>query len=214
MGSTYSRKIPWFPISPHSAQGSDRLWNRIYEQETSSAFSINQGFLPEGLLDDLITEESVRTVLAIRLRRKKLIPYVTLRAKKIFATWLATNVSGNPSRLRKIMAMFEKKGIRDEHLPLEASHPIFLTPSQGDQFCRNQWQFLAPVISTEKKNGIQNSNTEEYNMPKSTMLPFTSKDTVAEGAFGQVSKCEIHPNHFKDAGNLVSNEEQKFSSFF
>jgi hypothetical protein len=62
-------------------------------------------------------------------------------------------------------------------------------------FFEAQWKFLAPVFSTDKFN---------HDLEPLCILPFVSKDSdIDKGSFGQVSKFEIHPDHFVDPKNPV-----------
>lgn len=91
----------------------------------------------------------------------------------------------------------------DKNLPLEASNIIFKRLGWGERdgqtsrFCEDQWCFLAPIISTDRRE-----SEADYELSKHCILPLYATDSQAgaihKGAFGQVYKYGIHPNHFKD----------------
>jgi hypothetical protein len=111
------------------------------------------------------------------------------------------------------MVLFKEHNFTDSCLPLEewskerlkkntGSHPFVLMERDQaaktkriwsvysiDRFCKAQWEFQAPIISTAKKN---------HNFDQ-RIIPFVAKSTTpSSGAHGIVYRYTIHSAHFED----------------
>ena len=179
-------------------------------------------FLPRGELDRLITRESIVAELEIEegeAEAENLIEFILQKAKRLFAIIVYIRLP----KLGDAMLLFQKNKYDDERLPIEewtkeafeanllenTEHPFIVMQgivkrkkdciwSKGYiyDFQKRQWEFLAPMISTEETNDCHNTNV---------ILPFTTQHSnLAEGSFGVVSKYEIHRDHiFIGEGNAA-----------
>lgn len=149
-------------------------------------------------------------------RDAALVDFILSRARRVFLICLQ-------SRQRHIhmkMIMFMKHGFDDDQLPvkeipstdikvLDNEHPFSTINSAYrdkehrelwrvrdiDAFCRDQFMFLAPILSTTKVLHDFGRRT----------LPFISVGSSSrQGTFGTVEKYEVHPAHFEDHGQEVS----------
>lgn len=151
---------------------------------------------------------------------EKLAEYISYRAKTVF---LIVICSGLEDRLGA-MRLFYENGFDDECLPYEVwcnnrlrdeiqTHEFVRWEGKKNKrskriwtclfinrFQSEQWQFLAPIISTSTVN--RNCNFTQR------PLPFIEKGHAprsgASGAHGVVSRYEVHPAHFEDGSNSVS----------
>ena len=137
--------------------------------------------------------------------------YILERARKVFLVTICSKLE--PERLYAAMKRFKSCDFDDDCLPLEEwspenlkndsdNHPLALMKGcQGEGmeriwdvrhisgFQREQWKFLAPIISTAKRN-------HEFGQH---ILPFIERGTApSSGAHGIVYRYAIHPAHFKD----------------
>lgn len=164
-------------------------------------------FLPAGTIDKLFTVESVDTV----LNNPELTAYTLASARKVFAIVLMFDLPLD--YVRKGMSEVCERGISDRDLPLTKSYwkarglpfarrnngqrddEAVWTTTRIRRFCEElQWAVLAPVFSINK---------HPYDLEPTSVLPFPKKTVKCSGAFGEVSKCEIHPSHLLDSKDEV-----------
>ncbi|KAK4104408.1 hypothetical protein N658DRAFT_419247 [Parathielavia hyrcaniae] len=105
-------------------------------------------------------------------------------------------------------------GFTDEDLPVKPqqrgeqhilasingkSCPPFWTATKINLFCISQWKVLAPVLS------VATERQYNHDFELGRILPFTKRYEAEgdRGAFGQVHKYEIHPDHLVDAEHRV-----------
>jgi hypothetical protein len=192
------------------------LHTDIRECRVQSRFGKSFGqFLPRGQLDRLVTRNSILETMKIEEweveeEDETLVAFILQRAKKLFAIL----VTIRHSSLQDAISLFEKHSFDDSKLPVEiwtpemfsdsqkigTQHPFF--EMQGDvkrrrdrvwdksfiyDFQDKQWEFLAPIISTEEMNNCYSNKV---------IMPFVAQHaSFAEGSFGVVSKYEIHEEH-------------------
>lgn len=209
--------------------------DRILEFQVESEFDRDgRKFFPEKSLDRLLTDQCIRDELAIGLETlkpkstirnmsseelDKLIAYIRTRAKKIFA--IIAYIGWPP---RAVMKGLMDGVFDDSFLPIEenlknAQQPHLLTliskpkgywtGARITKFYDEQWKFLAPVFFIKAE---ENDADRVFQKPR--IMPFTKRyddgTNVSEGAFGQVSKYEIHPWHLLDPANPVSGRSLHF----
>jgi hypothetical protein len=187
------------------------LRTAIIERRVQSRFGKSFGqFLPRGQLDRLVTRKSVLEAMdveegEVEEEDETLVAFVLQRAKKLFAIL----VTIRHTRLQDAISLFEKHNFDDSKLPiqvwtaamfLDSQHPFFemqgVAKKKRDRvwdksfiydFQDKQWEFLAPLISTEEMNNCYGNNV---------IMPFVAQHaSFAEGSFGVVSKYEIHEEH-------------------
>lgn len=202
----------------------DSLSSQIREKLTRSVFDhIQKEFLPRGVLDELITNEVVRRELAMDGTdyEKDLVDYIINNAKKLFVVTLLTGMSterraNQPSELELAMLFFAygKPQINDSSLPILFDHTKTQPPFYNSKkkcrkpwdvakissFIRDQWVVRAPVFSPD---------TPELELDPGDMFPVIYKRPgVESGAFGEVSRVTIHPDHhvnpIKNVGNATT----------
>lgn len=147
-------------------------------------------FVPEGNIQDIITEEKIKISLKIGTpcsrRDGEMIEFIKTRAKKVFAIV----VYMKPSDSMAVMKSLKKKGIDDDSLPITNQQDL----GKRDwvlEFFEKQWQFEAPVFSTTEYN---------HDLEESHILPFISKKVDSKrGSFGVVSQYVVHRNHLNPA---------------
>ena len=204
-----------------STRAKKSLLEEIWGQLSESTFNDDrppQKYLAEGLLDGIVTKESVRKAFRHSWAERELITFVTEKSKKVFIILHSDGVKGKD--LVKYMRVFERQKVQDTDLPLKKKNKIFehlgwnKDSLQVSRFCNErQWLFLAPVISTARKH-----TEAEYRLPKATILPLVAIQHDNQQAYNksffaqvynksfsdQVYKYGIHPMHFNDAEQLVS----------
>jgi len=157
----------------------------LSERLTKSGFEKTPlKFMPDGVVDELITEEEIRGVLDTRLPspdEAELVEYVQTRAKTILAILVYIEIP----QFRKVVKWFKKKKYDDRSLPIDVEH-LSRRPWMHE-FYEMQWRFVAPVFSATHFC---------HDLDESHILPFVSKaaDSV-RGSFGSVTKYMIHKNH-------------------
>ncbi|KAI0439233.1 hypothetical protein F4803DRAFT_564698 [Xylaria telfairii] len=169
------------------------LCSRIYSRLAMSKYchGAPERYLPEGCLDELITEATINKELSWPLnqsteKKQQFINVIAQRAKKVFATAVLTNFGGDV-----IYKAIDEFGITDDKLPIDSNHPFLSSLRNWDayQFCKHQWMFLVPVFVEDKL---------VYHLETEHILPFIEvENQQKEGTFGVVSKVEIHKAHQK-----------------
>jgi len=138
-------------------------------------------FLPEGVIDEIVTEENILMQFPSP-DDDKLLDYIQIHAKKIFAILIYIR----PHNTRSALNWWRRKGMSDRDLPFSIQtawkkHSWFIDFQEG------QWTFLAPIFSTASYN---------HDLDKEHILPFISREADAvRGSFGVVSKYTIHNKH-------------------
>jgi hypothetical protein len=194
----------------------ENLHTAIREGRVESRFGNRlDRFLPRGQLDRLVTRKSILEAMTIEEEEvgeedEILVDFVLQRAKQLFAILVTTR----HKYLQDAISLFEKHDFDDSKLPIEAwtgemfsnsqqsgtQHPFFkmqgVVKRKRDaiwdksfiyDFQDKQWEFLAPIISTEEMNHCYGNNV---------IMPFIAQHaSFAEGSFGVVSKYTIHEDH-------------------
>lgn len=146
-------------------------------------------FIPEGVVEELITWRIIAQCLGATKEDEELVNYTFNSAKKAFA--IATF-----ARLNTHVAMnwFKRTGKTDDDLPFTQQSEEFRRSSWRTHFYDEQWKFCAPVFDTEEYN---------HDFDEARILPIVSKLRVADpGAFGEVCQYEVHMNHIKPVSHL------------
>lgn len=145
-------------------------------------------FLPEGTLDQCITEEVIKHELSLSgltVQDKELVEFIFRRARKVFAIIVLCKVR-NP---KKALKWFKSNNVDDTQLPI--SHPdrkVWSKDFHWD-FLRHQWAFFAPVFSTTPYS---------QDLDEAHILPFISKlNTEDHGPFSVVSGYVMHKSHMQ-----------------
>ncbi|KAF7559256.1 hypothetical protein G7046_g4896 [Stylonectria norvegica] len=164
----------------------------------------DQDYIPEGLLEELITDSAVREVLGSSVdsnKNQELIDFIVKRANKVFTLAILANLSGK--NLWKAMKAFKKKEFDNKSLPLIATATELLGTgpfrnlkiwglNELYHFREDQWKVLVPVFRQVEEL----TNT----LFDSCILPFELVDSdVKEGTFGDVYQVRIHPGHLDEA---------------
>lgn len=209
--------------STSDSDDADQLSNTLITSMVKSSFEKTpHKFVPQKALDKIITRDSVLKAMKITRPTKEddeLVEFVLNKAKAIFAT--AADSEFKSKSLKKVMELFQKNNFDDRKLPIEkwSSDEFYDNPAKGirhpfasmDKLTKNgygkmwtlrkiyefqeaQSKFLVPIFSTAESN---------YDLGELT-VPFVGKHTRhSEGAFGIVSKYEIHCDHIKDPSRPV-----------
>ncbi|KAI4961385.1 hypothetical protein J4E86_000413 [Alternaria arbusti] len=146
-------------------------------------------FVPDGIIHELITEESISEALEIHARTRgdaELVEFIRMHAKKVFAIFIYTR----PTKLLAALNWWRKKDMNDRDLPITIQ-PEWKKQAWFAEFCEHQWKFLAPVFSTARYN---------HNLEEDHILPFVSKESDSgRGSFGVVSQYTLHDKHLDPA---------------
>jgi hypothetical protein len=165
---------------------------------TSNFHDPAQGYFPIGRVRHLISPGPVEKELrrgnkeALDEEEDKdaVIDRICRQSYKTFATALFCGLES--VALLDFMLEFQEKGLTDEHLPAVAEETIrecCWDDTKAHSFCIQRWKFLAPVFSPQKY---------DYDLPNDCIFPFAKDVTMSRsGAFGTVSRVEIHPDHQK-----------------
>ncbi|KAI1277694.1 hypothetical protein F5Y07DRAFT_398247 [Xylaria sp. FL0933] len=195
-----------------------RLRDRIVKGTLTSALDGYSQFLPNNIIDSLVTEENIIAEFettrfwktkATRDKSDKLIRWILKDARKLFLIHIYVNGLRPEDRFRSLKH-FMKQGFVDEYLPLldveSEDFPYkecFLncwTPFYLDRFFNVQWRFVSPIFR---------GNESEYHLHRNHILPFIDKDNngTKAGAFSIVYKVTIHEAHRDHAFSQVAVKE-------
>jgi hypothetical protein len=180
---------------------SDTEQDPIYElRETLRQRSIrsefhktSHDFVPEGVIDEVITFDQVESCLNIRdpsTESYELVRFVMTGAKRAFATAIFAKID-----VKLTLEWLRAEGLDDNKLPVKQRSKNLRKGWKGD-FCENQWRFFAAEFDSTKHSHI---------FDEALILPFLKTSVVTgEGSFGEVSRTEIHPNHMKPVSEFGS----------
>ncbi|KAK3335918.1 hypothetical protein B0T19DRAFT_395724 [Cercophora scortea] len=164
------------------------LGSRIASRFVESAFDeTKQLFLPEGLLDELVTPDAAISFIFPGTQSEP-------GGKKVFAISICT--SFEDKNLLKVMTQFRKAKFHDNCLPItpENRHkfrcfqnsPLF-DELKFQTFYQKQWAFLTPVFS---------NNNLKLELHPGTILPFIRKgESMDSGSFGEVTQVTVHESN-------------------
>jgi hypothetical protein len=163
-----------------------RLRRLILENSIKSGFERTpHKFVPEGVIDELITEERIKMILGTPISTREeteLVDFIRMRAKKVFVILIYIRT---PSLLTALK-WWRRKNLDDRDLPIMIQ-PLRKKQSWFGDFYVEQWGFLAPVFTTTQYN---------HDLDKAHILPFVSKESDSLiGSSGTVSQYFIHRNH-------------------
>ena len=200
---------------------SDRMSNLFVVSEFDGD---GRDFLPEGSLDSVMTRDNILQELESKdgsgKKNNDIVKFILEHpyAKKIFAIIVSLDCREPRKMMKSLMSGAEKQGLDDRCLPIDdprspdtgERHTLRLsslgkswTETFIGRFYREQWRFLAPVftVATEDHKAHQ-----DFKAP--CIMSFTKRyddeENLSKGAFGQVNKCKIHPDHLIDPANPVS----------
>jgi hypothetical protein len=143
-------------------------------------------FIPEGLVDELVSPEVVRRAFKIGEPSDKeqlLIDFVLERARRVFAVAVWAKVD-----VKRAMGWFKHNDIDDLKLPIKVQTSEWKSRWRSE-FYDEQWRFFAAVFVT---------TSFSHDFDEARVLPFTSMSSVSdEGAFGEVYKVTVHQNHMR-----------------
>ncbi|KAJ4370787.1 hypothetical protein N0V83_005309 [Neocucurbitaria cava] len=192
-------------------------------------------FLPKGKLDQLITKESILAEFDLDElcdEDEVLVAFILDKAKSLFATTASASLkAAGPNSLYKAMALFYDHGFDDSNLPIKdrshesteavstkwLQHPFACMETESGvkkirhrlwtgstiyNFHEAQWKFIVPKFSTSEPN----HDLGEH------IVPFVSKHSSGEGAFGVVWKYEIHNDHINDSSNSVGENKRSLQA--
>lgn len=198
------------------------LRNRLSDHLWQSNWNGTNELVPEGVMRDLLTKTTIRQLLCASRRGRiddVLVDFIVERAKRLFT--LTILINQEDYKLVDYMSFFRDNGYEDSVLmagtnfesadvqtnqfshfkqetmqSFQNKHLFQAFPSR--EITEKQWQVLTPVFSTE---------INCYYFDGRVVLPFRKVKTGSKrpmrGAFSEVFKVEIHPDHFIDSGNQV-----------
>ncbi|EAA32707.3 HET-domain-containing protein [Neurospora crassa] len=186
------------------------LSDQIQNSLVRSPLQYGRVFLPEGVLDKLLTKDAVRHELLrneIYLDPPKLdtmVDFIVPGARKLFATALLTGL--DYKKLHAALNEFLRKPIDDSSLPLDEQKlddllekkrgkPIWRTDVNINAFLTQQWAFLAPTFPPPPGPHVM----EVWGH---TVLPFIDRNEIVDdvGAFGAVYEVTPHEANITDVG--------------
>ncbi|RYO26457.1 hypothetical protein AA0111_g7946 [Alternaria arborescens] len=170
---------------PNTVDSRWAVWINAELRKKSKLSAFNKTaheFVPNGIVDELITEKAIRGCLKARKGEHiALVDFILTHAKTAFA--IATFARLNSHR---VMNWFLKHEFSDEDLPVKEQTGPW-TQSWRVDFYDAQWRFCAPVLNLSK---------HIHDFEEALILPVVSMSPVGgQGAFGMVSQYEIHGNH-------------------
>lgn len=142
-------------------------------------------FVPEGFIEDVMTEDVIKRTLNIKQPSKKadeIVSFIKTRATRTFAivVWIKAD------DIMTVMKSLKKRDIDDKELPVTNKERLG-TKDWVSDFYDDQWRFVAPIFST---------NTHNHDLEESRILPFISKNMDSgRGSFGVVSRYVVHRKH-------------------
>jgi hypothetical protein len=182
------------------------LENQICDLLATSKFdALDQDFLPDDCIEQLITKDNIRKELGLDSDRKsltdsqeQLIEWIHGEAKKVFAITVQCGLKSG--ELLTSMEMFQKCEFNNRSLPVENPRgssrepPPHFRPKVWNRirrynFWKHQWKCLIPVFSTDEY---------DYDLSSECILPFIWRaETFKEGAFSRVYMVKTHNAHQK-----------------
>lgn len=188
-GGPFESSLDDFPLASDDDTDEDEnsLRPLVADRLVKSAFeSTPFKFMPEGVIQDLITEDIIRKTLYVTEppseEDNEMIHFIETRAKKTFAIVVLTR----PSNTKRVMELLRRKGIDDSRLPIKDRRKLGRRPWAAE-FYDDQWKFFAPIFSTHNCP----NDLAEYDI-----LPFVSRNEgFKKHSFGLVSKYLLHRNH-------------------
>ncbi|KAK1826462.1 HET-domain-containing protein [Podospora conica] len=198
-----------------------RLGNDISRCLDKSEFD-SCDFLPEGHIDELVTEEAVRQFLSYRPPKsgplkdstvqkvQKVVNYIfavgakkAKGAKRLLAIVILVGLTGDAAL--QALHRFARASIDDGSLPIRnPEESLGFRKKNGDfhdpwdkvkinNFCRDQWRVMAHVFTREDSQRVLKLDGE-------CILPIVSQSEIgsAHGAFGWVKRVTLHENHHLD----------------
>jgi serine/threonine protein kinase len=160
-----------------------------------------QEYFPIGRVEQLISQDMVakefrRCAKAAKclddevVDKDAFIDRICRQSYKAFATAIFCGLESEA--LLDFMIDFQERGLTDEDLPVVSEDTILefcVDVGKAHSFCIQRWKFLAPVFSPLQY---------DYDLPNDCIFPFTKDVTMSRsGAFGTVSRVEIHSDHQK-----------------
>lgn len=151
-------------------------------------------FLPEGTLKDtetlrLIDKELERLFDYDKTLFASLRTYVHTKATTAFAILSRTNEG-------RAINVLKAAEYNDDDLPVDGNYFAKEAFANADNdvwsydtaqdFCENQWEFMAPVFSKDGKH---------LELECATRLPYIDVYTTVESSYGKVHQVKIHPRH-------------------
>lgn len=204
--------------SSRSEDASHSLAEQLYRRLEKSVFGHgSREFLPKDSLDELINPKSIVESLfsgtkspgeLLTTDDMELVQFVFTAARKLFAISVSVLLERSGSGpLLKTIQLFRLHNIDDNDLPFEDSEDSILAtlesgvknrkkiwkPSTMHEFRDHQWRFLVPEFTTDPQ-----ARRTKLNLPAPTILPFLKKFAEGSGAYGKVTKYEVHPSHIRD----------------
>jgi hypothetical protein len=153
-------------------------------------------FVPEGVIDEIITLDQVKLCMDVKDPSDELVQFVMTGAKRAFATAVYAK-----NDLKRALKWLKSKGYNDEKLPIffKGKNEKYNRGWRCD-FSESQWRFFAPIFDITKRSHI---------FEEALILPFIKTHVVSgEGSFGEVSKTEIHANHMKPVSKIRSTSSE------
>ncbi|KAI8952463.1 hypothetical protein F4801DRAFT_599888 [Xylaria longipes] len=202
---TSTEPIPCVDEASTCADLCDRICSKLAKSKYCNGSE--EKYLPEGCLDDLITEATIRKELSQGAaflqsleNEQQFIKAINQRAKKVFATAVLTKLKGVI-----VYNAINKFEITDEKLPIEQDDNFISSLGEWDaeQFWKHQWKFLAPVFVED---------TLEYHLETNHILPFMEVGgQQKEGTFGVVSEVAIHEAHQRHPGFMMQGKQNNIA---
>lgn len=189
------------------------LGDQIMEALVVSTFppGSHQVYMPEGHLDQLITEQSVVGELSGMFDQQTdihvdegLIDYILKSAKKVLAISLICGVEAGS--LHEAMKTFQSASFDDDSLPIQATDTREIPWSQlqwtelvAHKFRQRQWMFLVPVF----RRGVLNVDLEPHHI-----LPFAlAANEKPEGRSHNLWEVTIQEAHQEEAMRKVRRQQ-------
>lgn len=189
-------------------------------------------FLPVTSLNSVVTEEHIIEELKSRDGKGKkdlddIADFILEHAyaKKFFAIIASLGLEKPRKIMKSLMDSAEELGLDDRCLPIDdprcedvgLPHTLRLSSlGKGKvwkedhigRFYREQWRFLVPVFQLATEN---HDSYQDFKAP--CIMPFIKRydddDSASKGAFGSVTKCELHPDHLLDLARPVGQGSTK-----
>ena len=203
------------------------LIDSLYDATVLSRFEKTpHEFIPQGSFERIITIKTIQGALYEMMDEvdEALIYYIMNNARKLFAITVLTRLERS-EYLTLAMRLFRDHNFSDENLPIESpsisedgqfdlsAHPLrrlgkLWSRANIRTFCREQWQLLAPIFSTD----ITNLDLGEH------IIPFINdNDKARQRSFGSVSRYTVHPDHMRGSaidGKVVTTFDEYNRQFF
>ena len=176
----------------------DKMRDSVLEIRSQFQNYRGQPFIPDGLIEEIVTQETVYEILhetvsfrygkpdELHYKISDAVQIITNGAQKAFAILVYMQ---RPELIYEFIKHDNYQSSQLDHklpLDMERLKMILLEGKRAEEFFEEQWRFAIPVFSDSVLPRI---------LPGKTILPFLEQQTLGSGSFGEVYTVIVPPSH-------------------